>query len=105
MNPNFENPAKFAFVVAEKEEYQKVGSTEPMRQWTGFLDNVQRSSQMPEGTQKIHENVWLIPLATGLPFLTKLIDWGEASGVSIRILFLAEAPNWIKYPPTSMPKT
>jgi hypothetical protein len=53
--------------------------------------------------KKVHENVWLIPLADGLPFLAKLIDWGGSDGVSIRILFLAEASNWIKYPPAAKP--
>ena len=58
---------------------------------------------LPEGTQKIHENVWLLPLANGLPFLAKLIDWGNSYSIPIRILFLAELPIWIKYPPDAKP--
>jgi hypothetical protein len=103
MNANLVTDAKFAFVIAERKEYKVGGGNEHIRQWTDFLGNVKMYSTPPEGTQKIHENVWLIPLSSGLPFLSQLIDWGGSSGVSIRILFLEEAPNWIKYPPDAKP--
>jgi len=104
MNSTLVTEAKFAFVIAEKKGYIAGSEHESTRQWQDFLGNVQRISFPPAGMQKIHENVWLIPLSNGLPFVTKLIDWGASFGVSIRILFLEEAPDWIKYPPDAEAK-
>jgi hypothetical protein len=100
MNANLVTDAKYALVIAERKEFRSALGTEPTRQWLDFLGNVQRTADSPSGTQKIHENVWLLPLATGLPFLGKLVDWSGSFEVSIRILFLEEVPNWIEYPPT-----
>jgi hypothetical protein len=100
MNENLVTDAKFAFVIAEGKPPLVPDRTDRApTQWQFFVGKVRELESLTEGMQKIHENVWLIPLATGLPFLTKLIEWAGSFGVSIRILFLAEAPIWIKYPP------
>jgi hypothetical protein len=102
MNANLVTDAKFALVVAERGK-EKAGIS-VQANWQDFLSNVKGKCYPPEGNTTIHENVWLIPLATGLPFLAELIDWGKSYSVAIRILFLAEAPTWIKYPPDAEAK-
>jgi hypothetical protein len=92
--------SKFAFVVAERPKHDPAQPINDVgMNWTDFLVNVQNIAKPPEGMQKIHDNIWLIPLANGLPFLAGLIQWGGAYRVQIRILFLDEAPNWLQYPP------
>jgi hypothetical protein len=104
MNANLVTDAKFAFVVAEgKPPLVPDRPDDAPTQWQFFVRKARELESPLEGMQKIHENVWLLPLATGLPFLTKLIEWAGSYEVSIRILFLAEAPNWIKYPPDTKP--
>jgi len=91
---------KFAFVVAERPKYNPAsGVPDPEEKWQGFLGNAKNIPKPPEGMQKIHDNVWLMPLATGLPFLGQLIQWADSYRVAIRILFVDEAPNWLQYPP------
>jgi hypothetical protein len=73
-------------------------------QWQFFVANAKTLESLPKDTIKIHENVWLIPLATGIPFLAKLIESCPTYSVSIRVIFLEEIPKWIKYPPNASPK-
>jgi hypothetical protein len=103
MNENLVTDAKYAFVVAEREKYHPGIGTEA--NWQHFLANIRDSTYPPAETLTIHDNIWLIPLATGLKFLSDLTKWGESYSVPIRILFLAEAPTWIKYPPDAKEKT
>lgn len=100
VNPNLVTDAKLALVVAEQQPRKDAKGARVEANWQEFLTNVKGRCTPPEKTTKIHENVWLIPLATGLPFLAELIQWGNAYSVPIRILFLAESPDWIEYPPT-----
>jgi hypothetical protein len=98
MNANLVTDAKFAFVVAEW-NYKQWQGNDHKEKWQQFLSAIQRNAKLPAGMQTIHENVWLLPLANGLPFLANLIEWARSYEIPIRILFLAEAPDWIKYPP------
>jgi hypothetical protein len=99
MNENLVTDAKFAFVVAERQKYVPGMGSSVQSNWQDFLNNVRNNVYLPEGTETIHENFWLIPLANGLPFLAHLIRLGDSYSVPIRILFLANVPTWIKYPP------
>jgi hypothetical protein len=45
--------------------------------------------------------VWLIPVDTGLPFLGRLVQRAANDGIAIRVLFLAEEPNWLEYLPAT----
>ena len=97
MNENLVTDAKFAFVVAERQK--NIPGVGVQANWQEFLKTVADTAHPPVGTQTIHENIWLIPLATGLPFVSELIRCSGDWSVSIRILFLAQPPVWIKYPP------
>jgi hypothetical protein len=97
MNP--EPQAKYAFVVAERPNYDPAGGVhDPAKNWSDFLVNIQNVPRRPEGIETIHDNIWLLQLSNGLPFLAELIRWGGAYQIAIRILFLAEVPNWLQYP-------
>jgi hypothetical protein len=108
MNANLVTDAKFAFVVAEgKPPLVASRFDDAPTKWQFFVANTQKLDPPPAGTQKIHENIWLIPLSIGLPFLTELIECSRGQSVTLRILFLAESPEWItypiKYPPDAKP--
>src|ERR1700722_14996664 len=104
MNENLVTNAKYEFVGAERQPNDVGIGVSVLANWQHFVGNIKQNTIPPEGTQTIHDNIWLIELSNGLPFLTKLIEWGESYSVSIRILFLAEAPTWIKYPPDAQAK-
>jgi hypothetical protein len=65
--------------------------------WQDFVTNVENNVYLPEGTQAIHDNIWLIQLSNGLPFLAEILKWSRPSEVTIRILFLQETPAWLEY--------
>jgi hypothetical protein len=105
MNANLVTDAKLALVIAEgKPPLVPNMNDRAPTQWQFFVAKVGELGTPPAGTLTIHENVWLIPLANGLPFATKLIEWAQSYSVSIRILFLTEVPVWIKYPPDAEEK-
>jgi len=103
VNMNLVTDAKFAFVVAEKQKYTPATGADYEKNWLNFVGNIRQNTRQPEGTQTIHDNIWLIELSNGLPFLAELIRWADSYSVPIRILFLEEAPTWIKYPPDAKP--
>jgi hypothetical protein len=94
--------AKFAFVIAERPKYNP-GEPEPVEQWTKFLSNIQKIHTPHPNTETIHENVWLIPLKTELPFVSKLVEWAASCHIPLYIQFLDDKPDWIKYPPDAAP--
>jgi hypothetical protein len=94
--------AKFALVIGERPTTNT--SDVPVPRWSKFLSDIQKNIQPCAEIQKIHENVWLIPLGIGIPFLGQLIEWAGSYQIPLRILFLDAEPDWIKYPPDS-PKT
>lgn len=103
MNANLVTDAKFALVIAERLKYRPSTGNDHLKNWSNFEGNIKQNVLQPEGTQTIHDNIWLIPLSNGLPFLAELLRWGGSYSIPIRILFLAEAPEWIKYPPDAKP--
>jgi hypothetical protein len=98
-NKNLLTDAKFALVIAERQKYVQGMGVSVQANWQQFSESVRNNAQPPEGTETIHDNYWLIPLATGLPFLATLIRLGDSYSVPIHILFVEESPVWIKYPP------
>jgi hypothetical protein len=101
MNDFTENP-RFAFVVAEfpKNEYGEPDKAT----WDKFLGNIGRNKRQAEVAPTIHDNIWLIPLNTGMPFLNHLMQCAEPYPIPLRILFLNDEPDWIKYPPDDSSK-
>ncbi len=93
------NNAKFALVIAGSLSHQYGGPDEG--QWRSFLASIQKNVPPDEGTLRIRENVWQIPLDTGMPFLSKLFDWASGMRIPMHILFLDEKPDWIQYPPAA----
>jgi hypothetical protein len=91
------NNSKFALLIAEKPQ-PAVGIV-PETKWKEFLGSIQGKLPTVEGIQNYHDNVWLIPLKNGMPFLTHLYDWSHSLQIPTRILFLEDAPEWIKDPP------
>jgi hypothetical protein len=90
--------AEFALVIAER--LPSGATNDPQgREWGNFLSTIRTSGKPPAKTKTLHENVWLIPLENGIPFLGKLIDWASTEPIRLNILFLDEEPGWIKYPP------
>jgi hypothetical protein len=99
MNANLGTDAKYAFVIAERQKYVPGIGSHVQANWQDFLKIVQDTGHLPADCTTIHENIWLIPLATGLPFVSELIQAGAKHSVAIRILFLNDTPTWLKYPP------
>lgn len=48
------------------------------------------------GIENPSETLWLIPLESGLSFLSWLIQTAGKSGLRCRVAFLDEPPNWIE---------
>lgn len=94
----FTKNAKFAFVIAEKPKFDELMMMEPDKKWGEFLFNIRSHARPSLGIQKIHENVWLIPLEDELMFLNGLIQYADGSRIPLRILFLDAEPEWIKHP-------
>ena len=95
---------KLAFVIAAYPKEPTLNGRESRENWLDFVGNLQRHGRPPAGMQTLHDNVWLIPLANGLPFLNELIQLGHSYSVPINILFLEDAPTWITYPPAKPEK-
>src|SRR4051812_22598280 len=64
-----------------------------------FLANVETHLKPTAGIERFHENVWQIPLDSGMQFLTGLFHWAEAGKIQMRVLFVEEPPEWIGVPP------
>jgi hypothetical protein len=93
--------SRFALVIAERPPSDM--NDVPISRWDRFLDDIQKNIKPCRGMQKIHENVWLLPLETGIPFLGRLMEWADGYHIPLRILFLDEEPDWIKIPPDPAP--
>jgi hypothetical protein len=88
--------AKFAFVIAEGTD---LAVPEKLRQMLEYNARLEQATRLLEETITIHNNVWLIPLPDGLPFLGEMMKLANSSGVRLRILFVQSEPDWMKYPP------
>jgi len=87
--------AKYAIVIGEAQSSQNY---DRRRRWQEFAASVEHNAQSSADTKTIHDNVWLIPLATNMRFLGQLLEWGRMSGIVLRILFVDEEPDWVVYP-------
>jgi hypothetical protein len=91
------NTAKFALVIAE---YSKnIHDAPDTLKWQEFLGTATLPFPTTEHSARIHENIWLIPLHSEMPFLSALFLRAHEKGIPLRVLFLDEPPDWIKYPP------
>ena len=98
---NVSNNAKFALVIAEARKNEHPESD--AASWNQFVAQVPKKARPSPETQTIHDNVWLIPMDTGIPFLVRLFDLSNGSNIHLRILFLDAEPDWIQYPPDIKP--
>jgi hypothetical protein len=98
---NVSKNAKFALVIAEARKNEQHESD--AASWSQFIAQVPKQARPSPETQTIHDNVWLIPMDTGIPFLVRLFDLSNGSGIHLRILFLDAEPDWIQYPPDIKP--
>jgi len=95
---DFSTNAKLALVIVEPAKCD-ASNMEPQREWKEFLYKIQERTTPTKTTTKIHENIWLIPLSDGLPFLMDLFLIAKSFHIPLRILFLDSEPDWLKYPP------
>jgi len=95
---------KYALVIGEKPPYDAVTNPQE-RKWDDFLSSVLPKLPTNGKTQKIHDNIWLIPLDTEMRFLCVLFEWANNFQIPLRILFLDEPPDWIKYPSDTVKKS
>ena len=98
---NVSKNAKFALVIAEarRNNNQETDAAS----WNEFVAKVPRHARPSQETHRIHDNVWLIPMDTGIPFLVRLFDLSNGANIQLRILFLDAEPDWIQYPPDIKP--
>jgi len=98
---NVSKNAKFALVIAEARKNDDQESD--AASWSAFVAKVPKLARPSQETQRIHDNVWLIPMDTGIPFLVRLFDLSNGANIHLRILFLDAEPDWIQYPPDIKP--
>jgi hypothetical protein len=91
---------KHPMILVIAEPAQRKGEDADTKTMKDFLLTLQKQVQPVSTIQKIGESSWQIPADTGLPFLADLLRW-KGVGVSLRILFLEEEPEWIVYPPSA----
>jgi hypothetical protein len=96
------NNAKYALLIAQPHKEDKWFYVSDS--WKNFLTNLQQNIPPAGKTERIAENVWLIHLESELPVLSTLIDTLRSYTIPIRLLFLEDAPDWIKYPPDAETK-
>ncbi|MGH7953029.1 MAG: hypothetical protein ACREFE_14090 [Limisphaerales bacterium] len=92
--------AKFALVIAEGKRDEN--GYEDINTWRNLALNIPRTLAQAKKTLMIHDNVWLIPLESELPvlgsFLEQLTGYNK---IHVRVLFLAEFPAWLEWPPVA----
>ena len=68
-------------------------------QWRTFLGALSKTEQ-PSGTvEALGENVWLIPLKSGLPALSALLESAKSCGFAYKVQFIDGTVEWMKYAP------
>jgi hypothetical protein len=93
MNAPCCNP-KFALVIADAPKSIYGNTT-----WINFSTKADTIAEKQKCLEKTAENVWLITLENGLLALGQIVEAADTAGCAIRVLFFADKPNWIKYPP------
>jgi hypothetical protein len=69
-----------------------------IEKWNNFLGILEFNEMPPPNTLRIHNNIWVIPIGTGFPFLGSLMKYAADAEIPIRLVFLEEIPDWIKNP-------
>lgn len=64
---------------------------------SAVLNAAKDLSESSEGIDKLAKGVWLLDLRTAVPFLSRICDAANSSGVPYRLLFLEQEPEWITY--------
>jgi hypothetical protein len=95
---NIPSSVKFVMIVASQPP-KLHPAVDLGTEWRNFLSSIQTTEMKYAPTKKIHENVWLINLHTGLPLLGELLCRAKDKAIPMQIVFLHEEPDWIEYPP------
>jgi hypothetical protein len=93
--------AKFAILIAEiprQEKRENLAPGVPADTWSAFLNKAPNSSSPAKGIEVIHNNIWQLNLETGMRTLCEIYILADNLGIPMRVLFLEEAPAWLKYP-------
>jgi hypothetical protein len=70
------------------------------KKWSEFLLNIPETLRKSGTVLRLCENVWQLPLDTGLPILNVFLEYGKShSGIRMRYLFLEGIPEWQLCPP------
>jgi len=71
---------------------------ESMERWHALSDKLKSSPNRIEGLVELAPNIWLIPMPTGIAFLS-LIVWGaQSQKLKARIAFLEDEVQWTDIP-------
>ena len=95
---NEQNDEKVALLIIES---PKASASD--RNWATTAANLQSKAQQAKDIQEIAENVWQIPLHSGLLILSQMIELAHKGDLKVRVLFFEEPPNWSVYPPAEKP--
>jgi hypothetical protein len=95
----FANNAKFALVIVERPKL--ASDEEEKKKWNDFLGSVRQNAKPNKETTLINDNVWLIPLDSGMRFLAQFFEVCAGADIPLRILFLDAEPDWLQYPKPS----
>jgi hypothetical protein len=69
-----------------------------IEKWNNFLGILEYNEMPPANTLRIHNNIWVLPIDTGLPFLGSLLKYAAEAEIPLRVVFLEDIPDWIKNP-------
>lgn len=56
-----------------------------------------KSDKRNEGIEKLGENVWLIPLPQGLPFLGKMVSIADFASLKYDLMYIEHEAVWVNY--------
>jgi hypothetical protein len=90
------NNAKFALIIAAP--LKSPTAIEPTRYYNTFLNNIRLHTPPLKGIESLSDNAWQIDLRNGLDTFQTIIHEAKGWLVSLRVLFVEDAPDWIKYP-------
>jgi hypothetical protein len=89
----------FRYLLAGMNPHVLIVVTKPLEpnsiDWTNFCDGIAPSiSERNKPEERLAENIWLIPLNTGLPFLGQLVSAAQLK-LTCKILHFDDMPQWI----------
>jgi hypothetical protein len=94
-------PVNWMLVIAEAPKYAPPNPLPPA--YSDFVRNIEKNVPPPEGTQRIHDNIWLLPITGASQWLGSLALWTAQYGVSLRVSYLEKEPHWTVYKPGFAP--